>query len=248
MTSSLRDRVAVVTGASSGIGEATARALAREGSSLGLIARRADRLENLRREFEGAGASVLACDADVRDTSTLEAFAKQMRSELGPADCIVNNAGVMLLSEFSDAKRDEWHDTMETNVLGAMDVTSVFLPQLLEGGGDIVNISSVAGRKARPTSSVYSSSKWALNGWSEGLRQELADKDVRVIVVEPGAARTELAQHISDPEIRQRNLDNYDLYDALTAEDIADVIVFAVSRPRRVSVNEVLIRPTKQVY
>ena len=171
-----------------------------------------------------------------------------MRSDLGPADCIVNNAGIMLLSEFSDARRDEWHDMMETNVLGAMEVTSVFLPQLLEGGGDIVNISSVAGRKARPTSSVYSSSKWALNGWSEGLRQELADKDVRVIVVEPGATRTELAQHISDPELRQRNLDNYDLYDALTAEDIADAIVFAVSRPRRVSVNEILIRPTKQVY
>ena len=109
MTPSLRDRVAVVTGASSGIGEATARALAGEGSSLGLIARRADRLEDLRRELEPAGASVLVSEADVRDTSTLDAFAKQVRSELGPADCIVNNAGVMLLSEFSDAKRDEWH-------------------------------------------------------------------------------------------------------------------------------------------
>jgi NADP-dependent 3-hydroxy acid dehydrogenase YdfG len=124
----------------------------------------------------------------------------------------------------------------------------VFLPQLLEGGGDIVNVSSVAGRKSRPTSSVYSSTKWAVNGWSEGLRQELTDKDVRVIVVEPGVTRTELTHRISDPEIRRRNLENYDLYDALTAADIADVIVFAISRPRRVSVNEVLIRPTKQAY
>jgi NADP-dependent 3-hydroxy acid dehydrogenase YdfG len=248
MTPSLRDRVAVVTGASSGIGEATARALAREGASLGLIARRPDRLETLQRELEAAGASVLACEADVRDTSTLEAFAKQMYAELGPVDCIVNNAGVMLLSELSDAKRDEWRDMVEINVLAAMEVTSVFLPQLLEGGGDIVNVSSVAGRKSRPTSSVYSSTKWAVNGWSEGLRQELTDKDVRVIVVEPGATRTELTNHISDPQLRRRNLENYDLYDALKAEDIADVIVFAVSRPRRVSVNEVLIRPTKQAY
>jgi NADP-dependent 3-hydroxy acid dehydrogenase YdfG len=240
--------VAVVTGASSGIGEATARALAREGSSLGLIARRADRLETLRQELEASGASLLICEADVRDTSTLEAFAKQMYSELGPVDCIVNNAGVMFLSEFSDVKRDEWRDMVEINVVGAMEVTSVFLPQLLEGGGDIVNVSSVAGRKSRPTSSVYSSTKWAVNGWSEGLRQELADKDVRVIVVEPGVTRTELTHRISDPEIRRRNLENYDLYDALTAADIADVIVFAISRPRRVSVNEVLIRPTKQAY
>ncbi len=248
MTLLLQDRVAVVTGASSGIGEATARALARQGSNLGLIARRSNRLETLQRELGASGASVLTCEADVRDTSTLEAFAKQMHSELGPVDCIINNAGVMLLSEFSDAKRDEWRDMVEINVLGAMEVTSVFLPQLLEGGGDIVNVSSVAGRKARPTSSVYSSTKWAMNGWSEGLRQELTDKDVRVIVVEPGVTRTELSDHISDPQIRKRNRENYDLYDALTAEDIADVIVFAVSRPRRMSLNEVLIRPTKQAY
>jgi NADP-dependent 3-hydroxy acid dehydrogenase YdfG len=248
MTLLLEDRVAVVTGASSGIGEATARALAKEGSSLGLIARRSDRLEALQRELEASGASVLTCEADVRDTSTLEAFAKQLHSDLGPVNCIVNNAGVMLLSEFSDAKGDEWRDMVEINVLGAMEVTSVFMPQLLEGGGDIVNVSSVAGRKSRPTSSVYSSTKWAMNGWSEGLRQELSDKDVRVIVVEPGATRTELTHHISDPEIRKQNRENYDRYDALTAGDIADVIVFAVSRPRSVSLNEVLVRPTKQAY
>jgi NADP-dependent 3-hydroxy acid dehydrogenase YdfG len=248
MTLLLEDRVAVVTGASSGIGEATARALAQEGSSLGLIARRSDRLEALQQELEASGASVLTCEADVRDTSTLEAFAKQMHSDLGPVNCVVNNAGVMRLSEFSDAKRDEWRDMVEINVLGAMEVTSVFLPQLLEGGGDIVNVSSVAGRKSRPTSSVYSASKWAMNGWSEGLRQELTDKDVRVIVVEPGLTRTELTHHISDPEIRKQNRENYDRYDALAAGDIADVIVFAISRPRRVSLNEVLVRPTKQAY
>jgi NADP-dependent 3-hydroxy acid dehydrogenase YdfG len=247
MTLSLQGRVAVVTGASSGIGEATARALAGQGASLGLIARRSDRLATLERELEG-DASVLTCEADVRDTSTIEAFAKQVQSELGSVDCIVNNAGVMLLSEFSDAKGDEWRDMVEVNLLAAMEVTKVFLPQLIEGGGDIVNVSSVSGRRSRPTGSVYSATKWGVNGWSEGLRQELADKGVRVILVEPGATRTELTDHISDSEIRKQNRENYDLYDALTAEDIADVIVFAVSRPRRVSVHEVLIRPTKQLY
>jgi NADP-dependent 3-hydroxy acid dehydrogenase YdfG len=234
-------RVAVVTGASSGIGEATARALARDGHRVALLARRADRVEALAEEL-GEGAA--AIEADVTDRDSVVAAAERVRGELGGADILVNNAGVMLLAPFSSDQRQEHRQMVETNLLGAMTATEVFLDQLRDGGGDIVNISSVAGRKARPGNSVYAATKWGLNGWSEGLRQELLP-DVRVVVVEPGAVATELAGHITDPATKEATEKMYDEL-AITAEDIADVIAFAVGRPRRVSLNEILVRPTAQ--
>jgi NADP-dependent 3-hydroxy acid dehydrogenase YdfG len=135
---------------------------------------------------------------------------------------------------------------VETNLLGAMTATEVFLDQLRDGGGDIVNISSVAGRKSRPTGAVYSATKWGLGGWSEGLRQEVQGDGVRVIVVEPGAVRTELADHISDPEIQQVSREMWDTVEAMVPQDIAEVIAFAVTRPPHVALNEILIRPTRQ--
>jgi NADP-dependent 3-hydroxy acid dehydrogenase YdfG len=236
-------RVAVITGASSGIGEASARALAADGYRLALLARRADRIQALADEL-GDGAIAIA--ADVTDRDSLVAAAARVQAELGGADVLVNNAGVMLLGPFSPDQRAEHRQMVETNLLGAMTATEVFLDQLRAGGGDLVNISSVAGRKARPGNSVYAATKWGLNGWSEALRQEL-QPDVRVIVIEPGAVATELNDHITDADAKQAAEQMYAEL-AITAEDIADVIAFAVGRPRRVTLNEILIRPTAQAF
>jgi NADP-dependent 3-hydroxy acid dehydrogenase YdfG len=238
--------VAVVTGASSGIGEATARRFSSEGASVALLARRAERVEALAEELGRDGGSAIALEADVRDADGMAETASRIADRLGRVDCLVNNAGVMLLSEFADRKADEWRAMIETNLLGVFQTTDAFLDQLTDGGGDIVNISSVAGRQTRATLSVYSATKWGINGWSEALRQELLDAGVRVIVIEPGAVRTELADHISDRSIQEGIQQRYEEFDAMEAGDIAEAIAFAVSRPARVSLNEILIRPTKQ--
>jgi NADP-dependent 3-hydroxy acid dehydrogenase YdfG len=164
--------------------------------------------------------------------------------ELGGSDILVNNAGVMLLAPFSSDQKAEIRQMVETNLLGAMTATEVFLDQLRDGGGDLVNISSVAGRTARPGSSVYNATKWGLGGWSEALRQEL-QPDVRVMIIEPGAVATELTDHITHPGAKQAAEQLYEEV-AITAEDVAEVIAFAIGRPRRVTLNEILIRPTAQ--
>jgi len=234
-------RVAVITGASSGIGEATARALVADGLKVALLARRADRIEALAGEL-GDGAIAIA--ADVTDRDSLVVAAGRVQAELGGADVLVNNAVVMLLGPFSSEQRDDYRQMVEVNLLGAITATEVFLPQLRERGGDLVNISSVAGRTARIGNAAYAATKWGINGWSEGLRQEL-QPDVRVIVVEPGAVATELTDHITHDATKQATKDFVrDL--AITSEDIAEVIAFAVSRPKRMTLNEILVRPTAQ--
>jgi NADP-dependent 3-hydroxy acid dehydrogenase YdfG len=234
-------RVAVITGASSGIGEATARALAADGYRLALLARRADRIQALADEL---GNGAIAIEADVTDRDSIIAAAERVQRELGRADVLVNNAGVMLLAPFSSDQQDEIRQMIEVNLLGAMTTAEVFLDQLRDGGGDLVNLSSVAGRTARPGSAVYNATKWGLNGWSEALRQEL-QPDVRVMVIEPGAVATELTGHITHADTKQAVEQMYDEM-SITAEDIAEVIAFAVSRPRRMTLNEILIRPTGQ--
>lgn len=200
-------RVAVITGASSGIGEATARALVADGHQLALLARRVQR-------------------------------------ELGGADILINNAGVMLTAPFSKEQHAEHRQMVEVNLLGAMTVTDVFLDQLrANGGGDLVNISSVAGRIAPAGFAAYSATKWGINGWSESLRVEL-QPDIRVMVIEPGAIATELADHITHDESKKAAKDSLEW--AIPAQDIADVISFAISRPQRVTLNETLVRPTVQ--
>src|SRR3954471_13259387 len=233
--------VAVITGASSGIGEATARALAADGHRLALLARRADRVQALADEL---GDGAIAVEADVTARDSMVAAAERVQSELGGADILVNNAGVMLLAPFTSEQRAEHRRMVETNLLGAMTATEVFLDQLRDGGGDLVNMSSVAGRLARPGNSVYAATKWGMNGWSEALRQEL-QPDVRVMVIEPGAVATELTDHITDAETKERTEQMYDRM-SITAEDIAEVIAFAIGRPRRMTLNEILIRPTGQ--
>jgi len=234
-------RVAVITGASSGIGEATARALAASGHRLALLARRADRIEALAEEL---GTGAIAITADVTDRDALVAAAERVKSELGGADILVNNAGVMLLAPFSADQHAESRQMVEVNLLGAMTATEVFLDQLRDGEGDLVNISSVAGRTARPGNAVYAATKWGVNGWSEALRQELQPA-VRVTVIEPGAVATELIDHITDAGAKQMAEGFYEQV-AITAQDIAEIIAFAITRPHRVSLNEILIRPTAQ--
>jgi len=234
-------RVAVITGASSGIGEATARALAADGHRLALLARRVDRIQALAGEL---GDGAIAIEADVTDRDSIVAASERVNSELGGADILVNNAGVMLLAPFSSDQRAEHRQMVEVNLLGAMTATEVFLDQLRQGGGDLVNISSVAGRTARAGNAAYAATKWGINGWSEALRQEL-QPDIRVTVIEPGAVATELTDHITDAETKlatQRFVKDL----AITAMDIAEVIAFAVSRPRRMTLNEILVRPSAQ--
>jgi NADP-dependent 3-hydroxy acid dehydrogenase YdfG len=244
--SSTRDqhsgRAAVITGASSGIGAATARALAAKGLRVVLLARRVDRIDALAREL---GESATAIQADVTDRRSLAAAAERVQAELGGADVLVNNAGIMLLAPFEADRHDDHRRMVETNLVGAMTATEVFVHQLRAHQGDLVNLSSVAGRTARAGNAVYAATKWGLNGWSEALRQEL-HPDVRVMVIEPGAVATELTDHITDPGVKEAAEQMYEQM-AITGDDIAEVIAFAVTRPRRMTLNEILVRPTAQL-
>jgi NADP-dependent 3-hydroxy acid dehydrogenase YdfG len=234
--------VAVVTGASSGIGEATARALAAEGYRVALLARRLDRITALAGEL---GNGSIAVEADVTDRDSIVAAAGRVRDELGGSDVLVNNAGVMLLGPFATDQRDDYRRMIEVNLLGAITATEVFLGQLIDGGGDIINISSVAGRTARAGNGVYAATKWGMNGWSESLRQELLP-DVRVTLIEPGVVATELPGHITHEETRQGVQALYDQAE-VTAGDIAEIIAFTLSRPRHLAINEILLRPAGQL-
>ena len=206
-----------------------------------LLARRVDRIDSLADDLPGGA---LAIEADVTERDSIVAAAEQVKAELGGADILVNNAGVMLLGPFSSEQRADYERMIETNLLGAITTTEVFLDQLRDGGGDLVNISSVAGRTARAGNAVYAATKWGIGGWSEGLRLEL-QPDVRVIVIEPGAVATELPEHITHDETRKA-VQEWVGGIAIKPEDIAEVIAFAVSRPQRMTLNEILVRPTAQ--
>ena len=244
MKDSNQGRVAVVTGASSGIGEATARGLAADGYRIALLARRLDRITALADELDNGS---IAIAADVTDR--LVAATQRVRDELGGADVLVNNAGVMLLGPFTTDQRDDYRQMIEVNLIGAITATEVFLDQLkdraAERGGDIVNISSVAGRTARAGNGVYAATKWGLNGWSESLRQELLP-DVRVTLIEPGVVATELPNHITHDETRQGVQQLYSQAE-VTADDVAEVIAFVLGRPRHLAINEILLRPAGQL-
>lgn len=235
-------RVALVTGASSGIGEATARSFHAAGYKVALLARRADRIESIAAEL---GEGAIAVTADVTDRDALVAAAAQVRQVLGRVDILVNNAGIMLLGPFSSEQREDYKRMVDVNLLGAITATEVFLDQLVDGGGDIVNISSVAGRTARAGNGVYAATKWAINGWSESLRQEVLP-DVRVTLIEPGVVATELPTHITHEGINAAVNELYAEAE-VTADDVAEVITFAVQRPKHLAINEILLRPSIQV-
>jgi NADP-dependent 3-hydroxy acid dehydrogenase YdfG len=235
-------RVAVITGASSGIGATTARALHADGYRVALLARRLDRIQALAAEL---GEGALAIQADVTDREALVAAAQQVENELGSADVLINNAGTMLLGPFSSEQRADYRNMVEVNLLGAITATEVFLDQLKNGGGDLINISSVAGRTARASNGVYAATKWGINGWSESLRQELLP-DIRVTLIEPGVVDTELPTHITHEATRKTVQQGYDVA-TVKPEEIAEVIAFALSRPRHLAINEILLRPAGQL-
>lgn len=248
MTGQLVGKVAFVTGASSGIGEATALALAEEGARIALLARRADRLEQLVRRIKDASSEAIPLVADATNEADLRTAIRHARETFGSIDILVNNAGVMLLGNIEGTDTEEWRHMLDINVLSVMLACHEILPIMkAQGGGDIVNISSVAGRQVKAGYSGYNASKWAVGAFSESLRQEVTKHHIRVTVIEPGMVATELRQHITDPAIRKAQLEGQRNITPLQAQDIAAAILFAVTRPPHVSVSEMLIRPTEQV-
>jgi clavulanate-9-aldehyde reducatase len=248
MAGSLEGKVALVTGASSGIGEATAVALAREGAAVGLGARRKDRIDALAERISGDSGRALAVESDITDEAAANALVERTAEELGGLDILVNNAGVMLLGPVAGADTGEWRRMIEVNLLGLLYCTHAALPVMGEAGsGHVVNVSSVAGRIATMGSAVYNMTKWGVVAFSEALRQEALHANVRVTCVEPGFVETELQGHNQNPVVvEQIEKMQERIGDLLQAEDIADAIVHAVTAPPHVSVNEVLVRPTRQ--
>lgn len=243
----LDGKVVVITGASSGIGEATAEALAEEGATVVVAARREERLSDLVEKLNGDGGKALAVECDVTDEEQAHALIQRAKDEFGQVNILVNNAGVMQLSKIEKGLSDEWRTMFDVNVMGLLYTTDAAVQVMKEqGSGHLVNVSSVAGRKSGPLRGAYSGTKFAVNAISEALRQELIEDNIRVTVVEPGAVETELPDHITDEEAREGIQSVYGLDDILQAEDIANAIAYCVSQPERVSVNEILIRPTQQ--
>jgi NADP-dependent 3-hydroxy acid dehydrogenase YdfG len=252
MSSTLEGTVALITGASSGIGEATARALAGRGAKVALAARRLERLERLAAEIAGHGHTALAIQADIAERAQATEAVDRAVDELGRLDIVVNNAGVMLLGPIEDAPVEEWERMIDINLEGLIHTTHAALPHLLAAAenserrcADVVNISSVAGRVARAGSGVYSLTKHGVGAFSESFRQEFASRRLRSIVVEPGAVATELTDHLRDG-VRKQVRDRFTGVEILEASDVADAIAYAVTRPWHVSLNEILIRPTEQ--
>jgi NADP-dependent 3-hydroxy acid dehydrogenase YdfG len=252
MTQILAGTVALVTGASSGIGEATALGLAEEGSAVALVARRVDRLENLAARIRDNGGKALVIAADVTDEAQAHAAIERTVAELGRLDTLVNNAGVMLLGPIVGAPLAEWQQMVEINLLGLLYCTHAALPHLLSAAegeprhvADVVNVSSTAGRVARRGSGVYNATKFGVGAFSESLRQEVATRHVRVTIIEPGATATELASH-NRPEVLEGMAANFASMALMTADDIANSVRYALTQPPHVAVNEILIRPTEQ--
>jgi len=246
MSGRLDGKVALVTGASSGIGEATAIALAAEGAAVAIAARRTDRLEALRTKLEGEGASVAVLALDVTDEGACRSAVQSTVDKLGGLDILVNNAGVMLLGAIEGADTTDWTRMIETNVVGMMFMTHAALPHLLDRGGHVVQVSSTAGRVAAKGAGVYNASKFAVNAFSESLRQEVTQRGVRVTLIEPGVVETELRDHITDAAAKKSIAARAAELRQLQSVDIAAAIVYAATQPEHVAVNEILVRPTDQ--
>ena len=251
-TEDLTGTVALVTGASSGIGEAAALALAGHGAAVAIVARRKDRLDELASRVEAGGGRALVLEADITQPAQAQEAVQRTVSDLGRLDTLVNNAGVMLLGPIVEAPLDEWERMIAINVQGLLYCAHAALPHLLAAAqdgprrvSDMVNVSSVAGRVARNGSGVYSLTKHGVGAFSESLRQEMASRHVRVSLVEPGAVATELSSH-NRPEIREQIQHRFGQIERLQSQDIADTISFIVTRPRHMAINEVLVRPTEQ--
>jgi NADP-dependent 3-hydroxy acid dehydrogenase YdfG len=250
----LAGTVALVTGASSGIGAATARALATHGAAVALVARRVAQLDELAAEIESAGGAALAVPADVTDAEQVTAAVQRVVGELGRLDTVVNNAGLMRMAPALQAPLQDWDDLVRVNVQGVLYVTRAALPHLVDaaatssrGVADLVTISSTAGWVARPNTAVYSLTKFGVNAFSEGIRQELLGKRVRVGVVGPGTVDTEISHHLSAESREAFDRQTADMV-KLRPEDIADAVLYMVTRDRRVAVNQMLVRAAEQTW
>ncbi len=248
MTDSLKNKVAIVTGASSGIGEATALRLARAGATVVLAARRVERLEAVASSIEQSGGTALAVTTDVTDSMSVQEMARKAREAFGRIDILINNAGIMPLSPISKLKVEEWDRMIDVNIKGVLHCIAATLPSMLEqGSGHIINVSSVAGRRPFPSGTVYSATKFAVRAISQGLRLELSPTEkIRVTDIEPGVVTTELTQHITDRETADGFTANWGDKRALDSEDVAETILFVLSQPDHVNINEILVRPTDQ--
>ena len=248
----LKGSVALVTGASSGIGEAAALSLAGLGAAVSLVARRTDRLEDVAGRLRGDGGTALVVTTDITDAEQARDAVERTVGELARLDILINNAGVMLLGPVVGAPIEEWDRMLDINLRALLHCAHVALPHLLaaaedspRGVSDLVNISSVAGRETRTGSAVYNLTKHGVGAFSDALRKEVTRSHVRVSVVEPGAVETELAGH-NRPEVLEGLRQRFSGMERMHAEDIAEIIAFIVTRPRHVAVNEVLVRPTEQ--
>jgi clavulanate-9-aldehyde reductase len=246
MTTDLSNQVVAITGASSGIGEATALACVRAGASVALAARRIERIEQLAERILAEGGRAIAIQTDVGVEEQAQAFIRRSHAELGRLDVLVNNAGVMLLGPIEKAPTEEWRRMIDANVFGVLYCTHAALPLMREqGSGHIVNVSSVAGRVARAGSGVYNLTKFGIGAFSESLRQEAVPLGVKVTLIEPGAVATELPMH-NRPEILGEMAKRFEGVTPLAADDIAKAVLYAIGEPANVSVGELLIRPAGQ--
>jgi NADP-dependent 3-hydroxy acid dehydrogenase YdfG len=246
MTGTLAGRVALVTGASSGIGEAAAAALAAAGARVAVCARRADRLAALaKRIAEAGGGTALALPADITDEAAAQRVVDATVTRLGRIDILVNAAGIIEAGGVENADTAQWRRVIDVNLLATLyTCKAAIAPMRAQGGGDIVNISSTAGRRAAAKFGPYSTSKFGLTAMTEGLRQEVGGCGIRVCIVEPGATSTEVAETISDPQLREAMRQHVNKEGAMKPEDVAAAVVFVVSLPPRANVSQLLIRPT----
>lgn len=244
----INGKVALVTGASSGIGAATALKLAEAGTKVGIAARRTNKLESLKKEIEAKGGEALAIDMDVVDPASVEAGVKKLVDAYAAIDILVNNAGLMPLSDIDQLKVDEWHRMVDVNVKGLLNTTAAVLPLMIkQHSGHIVNMSSIAGRKVFKGLSVYAATKHAVSAFSDGLRMEVGQKhNIRVTSIQPGAVATELYDHITDPGYRLQMDDLTSQMTFLQGGDIGDTIVFAAQAPAHVDVAELFVMPVEQ--
>ena len=255
MTQKLQGKVAIITGASAGIGAATAIALAAEGAYVAIAARRADKLNEVAQKIEASGGKVLQVITDVTDEAQVQNLIAKTKETFGRIDILVNNAGIAIVGQIAYANTDDWRKTINVNIFGVLYATHAVLPTLLEQkSGHIVNVSSVAGRTVRAGIGIYNLTKWGVNAFSEALRLELTPQNIRVTVVEPGMVNTEIDEHklgvkqISDPVAYEKSQTLRKSITSLEAEDIANAIVYAVTQPERVDVNEIMICPTTQFW
>ncbi|WP_327143617.1 SDR family oxidoreductase [Nocardia sp. NBC_01327] len=247
----LAGRTAVITGAASGMGEATALLLARSGARVALLARRADRLQTLAAKIEADGGTALAVAVDITDPASVSAAAARVHEAFGPVDLVVNAAGVMLPNPIAAGREDEWVGMIDTNITGALRIIRAFVPDLLAAAdagrtADLVDISSIGAHVTFPDYAVYGATKAALTHLSSSLRTELGPRRVRVTNIEPGLTDTELGTHIDNPELSGQLDGMFTALEALSADDIADLIAYTTSRPARVNLRQLIVLPTQQ--